>query len=84
LKTLGEKAEVPTQDIIVRQDTPCGSTIGPLTTGQTGIQTIDVGCPQLAMHSIREFGGRVDAYYYQRFLREFFDSFEGLSTNFKG
>lgn len=47
-------AGVPMQRYIHRADLPCGSTIGPLSAARTGILTIDVGAPQLAMHSARE------------------------------
>lgn len=50
----------PIQEFIVRQDCGCGSTIGPLISTATGIRTIDMGCPQLSMHSIRETMGVCD------------------------
>jgi len=50
----------PVQEFIVRQDCGCGSTIGPLISTATGIRTIDMGCPQLSMHSIRETMGVCD------------------------
>ena len=49
---------VPTQRYVNRSDLPCGSTIGPLTAAGVGITTVDVGIPQLAMHSARETAGR--------------------------
>jgi aspartyl aminopeptidase len=53
-------AEVPHQVWSMRADLACGSTIGPLTAMNLGIPTVDVGVPQLAMHSSREFAGSED------------------------
>ena len=51
---------VDTQDFVMRSDMPCGSTIGPLTSANLGIEGIDVGVPTWAMHSIREVTGAMD------------------------
>jgi aspartyl aminopeptidase len=49
----------------------CGSTIGPLTAGNLGVTTLDIGVPQFAMHSIREMIGTRDGYTLFQVLREF-------------
>ena len=53
-RDLCDQAAVPVQSFVTRSDLGCGSTIGPITAAELGIATVDVGLPQLAMHSIRE------------------------------
>ena len=53
----------PVQEFVVRNDCACGSTIGPIISAATGIRAIDMGCPQLSMHSIRETMGACDRKY---------------------
>jgi aspartyl aminopeptidase len=65
------QAGVPLQRYEHRADLPCGSTIGPMTSARTGIPTVDVGAPQLAMHSAREVMGAYDVAAYSAALEAF-------------
>jgi aspartyl aminopeptidase len=67
------QAGVPLQRYEHRADLPCGSTIGPMTAARTGIPTVDVGAPQLAMHSARELMGAADVAAYSAALQAFME-----------
>jgi aspartyl aminopeptidase len=71
---LCEQNNVPVQTFVVRSDMACGSTIGPITATEIGVKTVDVGVPQLAMHSIREMAGCEDAIHLEKVLRAFFQT----------
>lgn len=53
-RQLCDRAGIPVQTFVTRTDMACGSTIGPITASEIGVRTLDVGVPQLAMHSVRE------------------------------
>lgn len=56
------KLSLELQNYVTRSDMGCGSTIGPITATRLGINTLDVGIPTYAMHSIRELCGSEDAH----------------------
>lgn len=67
-----EQAKVATQRFVIRTDMACGSTVGPIVAAQLGIETVDVGIPQWAMHSCRETMGSEDAHSLRRILQVFY------------
>ncbi|EMP56574.1 aminopeptidase 2 [Marinobacter santoriniensis NKSG1] len=68
---ISDELGLPHQTFVVRSDMACGSTIGPLTAGNLGVTTLDIGVPQFGMHSIRELVGAEDGYTLFRVLSEF-------------
>jgi Aspartyl aminopeptidase len=77
----GENGEngVPLQLFVVRNDSSCGSTIGPMLSAALGARTLDLGNPQLSMHSIRETGGTEDVGHAIRLFSSFFKNYSSLS-----
>ncbi len=68
------------QDFVVRNDMQCGSTIGPKLASGLGIRTVDVGAPQLSMHSIREMCGIDDVLHSYNHFKAFFEEFSLLDA----
>jgi aspartyl aminopeptidase len=67
---------VPVQNFVTRSDMGCGSTIGPITSSQLGVRTVDIGLPTFAMHSIREMAGSHDLAHLVKVLSAFYASSE--------
>lgn len=73
----------PLQEFVVRNDCGCGTTIGPIISSITGIRAIDIGCPQLSMHSIRETMGTSDLSYSLGLFKGFFKYFREVDDSIK-
>lgn len=71
---------VPLQLFVVRNDSSCGSTIGPMLSAKLGARTLDLGNPQLSMHSIRETGGTEDVGHAIRLFASFFNHYSILAS----
>lgn len=62
-KTVCERAGVPWQTFHNRSDMLGGSTLGNIASAQVPLNTVDIGLPQLAMHSNYETAGSRDTAY---------------------
>lgn len=72
MKALCKKVGVPCQTYANRSDIAGGSTLGNLSAGHLPVLSVDIGLPQLAMHSAVETGGAKDTAYAVKVLQEFF------------
>ncbi|MBS5371433.1 MAG: M18 family aminopeptidase [Coprobacillus cateniformis] len=73
-KGICEKAGVPVQFFANRSDVVGGSTLGNIAMAQVSMNSVDIGLPQLAMHSSYETVGIKDTYYMIQVMEEFFNS----------
>lgn len=72
LKSLCKRAEVPFQTYANRSDIAGGSTLGNISTAHVSVSSVDIGLPQLAMHSAVETAGMRDTKYAVDMLKVFF------------
>ena len=63
---------VPVQTFVNRSDMAGGSTLGNISNTQVAVDTVDIGLPQLAMHSPYETAGVYDTDYFIKAAAEFF------------
>lgn len=78
MRAICKRAEVPCQTFTNRSDMLGGSTLGNISQAQVALNTVDIGLPQLAMHSPYETAGARDTAYLIEAARVLFSSsFEG-------
>ncbi|MFW6022437.1 MAG: M18 family aminopeptidase [Halanaerobiaceae bacterium] len=66
-------SDIPFQIFVNRSDQTGGSTIGPVSSSQLAVRSLDLGNPLLAMHSIRELAGVDDHHYIIKLFKTFFN-----------
>jgi aspartyl aminopeptidase len=71
-RMLCEQAGVPVQFFANRSDEAGGSTLGNIAMAQVSMNCVDIGLPQLAMHSAYETAGVKDTEYLVRAMETFF------------
>ena len=72
-KDICKRTEVPCQILVNRSDIPGGSTLGNISNTQVAMNTVDIGLPQLAMHSPYETAGTEDTWSLIKVATVFFE-----------
>ena len=80
-KLVCDEAKVPVQYYANRADMPGGSTLGNIANTQVSLNTVDIGLPQLAMHSSFETAGKKDTKYMVRAISKFYSKALKLTEN---
>lgn len=73
LRQIAKRAGVPVQEFEIRNDSTCGSTVGPHLS--THVRTVDIGLASLSMHSIQEMSGSGDIKYYTQLFKTFYEEY---------
>ncbi|KAG1675370.1 hypothetical protein FOA52_012289 [Chlamydomonas sp. UWO 241] len=81
-REVARRRGIPCQEFCVRNDMPCGSTIGPILSSLLGCRTVDCGVPMLSMHSIREMCGTDDIDIGYNHFVAFFEEISKLDATF--
>ena len=73
-RSVCHRAGVKVQTYCNRADLPGGSTLGSISNTKVSVPTVDIGLPQLAMHSANETAGAYDVESMVTALTEFYSS----------
>ena len=73
-RSVCERAGAKVQSYYNRADLPGGSTLGSISDTRVSVPTVDIGLPQLAMHSANETAGAYDVDEMVKALTEFYSS----------
>ena len=73
-KEICDRAGVPTQRLSNRADIQGGSTLGNISSSHVAVNSVDIGLPQLAMHSAMETAGAKDTEYLVKAAEMFYNS----------
>ena len=69
-----QQAQVPVQTYYNRADLPGGSTLGNISLSHVSVPSVDIGLPQLAMHSCYETAAVQDALYLEEAMAVYYSS----------
>lgn len=72
-KKLCKDPDIPTQTFTNHSDNPGGSTLGNISNTRVAMPTVDIGLPQLAMHSSYETAGVKDTAYLVDAVTKFYE-----------
>ncbi len=73
-RTAAERAGSPVQSFHNRADKPSGSTLGSIANTKVSVSTVDVGLPQLAMHSSTETAAACDYLGFVKIIKELYST----------
>jgi len=83
MQRIAEKSGNVLQLFMIRNDSRSGGTVGPMLSSAMGVRAIDMGIPQLSMHSIRATTGSLDPGLGVKLFKGFFEEFEAVDKEFE-
>lgn len=82
MQRIAEKSGNVLQLFMIRNDSRSGGTVGPMLSSAMGVRAIDMGIPQLSMHSVRATTGSLDPGLGVKLFTGFLDGFEAVDKEF--
>lgn len=73
-KEICNKAKVPYQEYVTKNDLTSGSTLSGINLRHVSIDSIDLGLGELAMHGAKEIIGSKDSYYLYKAFKKFYET----------